>query len=107
MKEIYSLFSKIKGSSGVLFMLILLSAYFSVSAVKGDRGLLKYIYLSAEVSEARAKHEKSSQEKQYWDEKVELLSTNLDLDLLDEQVRTVLNMVGPNEFVILDENIQE
>ncbi len=107
MRKIYNMLSKIKSSSGVNFVLILLCAYFCVSAVKGDRGLIRYVYLTSEVAEARAESEKYAQEKQYWDEKVELLSTNLDLDLLDEQVRTVLNMVGPNEFVILDENNQE
>ena len=106
MKKIYNFFSKIKGSSGVWFITILMCTYFCVSAVKGDRGVIRYINLNEEVSKAREVSEKYAKERAYWDEKVELLSTNLDLDLLDEQVRTVINMVGPNEFVILDEKNQ-
>ena len=107
MNKLYDMFSKMKSSSGFLFMMILLFVYFSVYAVKGERGLIRYIYLTEEVAEARDLSEKYSQQKHYWDERVDLLSTNLDLDLLDEQLRTVLNMVGPNEFVILDEKTDE
>ncbi|MBQ2810590.1 MAG: septum formation initiator family protein [Alphaproteobacteria bacterium] len=107
MSKFQDIFSKIKSSSGFLFMMILLFVYFSVYAVKGERGLIKYVYLTEEVAEAKSVSKKYAQERHYWDEKVELLSSNLDLDLLDEQVRTVLNMVGPNEFVILDENIKD
>ncbi len=107
MSKIYDIFSKIKSSSGFLFVMILMFVYFSVYAIKGERGLIRYVYLTEEVSDARNVSEKYSKEKHYWDKKVELLSTNLDLDLLDEQVRTVLNMVGPNEFVILDEKSED
>ena len=99
MNKISQSFSKIISSSGLLFIIMLLFVYFSVYLVKGERGLFRYVYLTDEVIQAR----EVSQKRHYWDEKVEALSSNLDLDLLDERVRTVLNMVGPNEFVILDE----
>lgn len=88
-------------------MMMLFVVYFGVSAVKGERGFIRYQHLYAEVSEARVLSEKYAKERHYWDEKVNQLSTNLDLDLLDERVRTVLNMVGPNEFVILDEKLED
>ena len=107
MNKLNDIFLKMKSSSGFLFMMILLFVYFSVYAVKGERGLIRYVYLNKEVAEAKSMSQKYADEKHYWDEKVELLSSNLDLDLLDEQVRTVLNMVGPNEFVILDEKLKD
>lgn len=103
MNKISQSFSKIISSSGLLFIIMLLFVYFSVYLVKGERGLFRYVYLTDEVIQAREVSQKYAQERHYWDEKVEALSSNLDLDLLDERVRTVLNMVGPNEFVILDE----
>lgn len=103
MNRFYDIFSKIGSSSGFFFVIILMLVYFTVYTVKGDRGLIKYIYLTEELSEARRESAKRAEEKKYWNEKVNLLSSNLDLDMLDERVRTVLNMVGPNEFVILDE----
>ena len=103
MNKISQSLSKIISSSGLLFIIMLLFVYFSVYLVKGERGLFRYVYLTDEVIQAREVSQKYAQERHYWDEKVEALSSNLDLDLLDERVRTVLNMVGPNEFVILDE----
>lgn len=105
MSRFYDIFSKIRGSSGFLFGMILLFVYFSVYFVKGERGLIRYVYLTEEVSEAKIESIKYAKEKQYWNDQVDLLSSKLDLDLLDERVRTVLNMVGPNEFVILDEKL--
>lgn len=107
MSKIYDIFSKIMSSSGFWFMMILFVMYFGVSAVKGERGFIRYIHLNEEVSEAKNLSAQYAKERHYWDEKVTQLSTNLDLDLLDERVRTVLNMVGPNEFVILDEKQAE
>ena len=107
MSKFFDIFSKVRSSSGFLFIMILMFVYFSVYAVKGERGLIRYIYLTEEVMQAKAVSEKYAKERHYWDEKVELLSSNLDLDLLDEQARTVLNMVGPNEFVILDEKLND
>ena len=107
MNRFYDIFSKIRSSSGFFFVMTLLFVYFSVYFVKGERGLIKYFYLTDEVNLARAEYAKKSKERKYWNEQVNLLSSNLDLDLLDERVRTVLNMVGPNEFVILDEKLSD
>lgn len=99
------IFAKVKSSSGFLFVLILTFIYFSFYAVKGERGFMRYVYLTGEVAEARAAADKYAREKMEWEEKVALLSSDsLDLDMLDERARIVLNMVGEDEFVILDEN---
>lgn len=107
MNLLVDLFSKIKGSSGFLFIIILTFIYFSFYAVKGERGFMRYMYLTGEVAEARRISEQYAREKGEWEEKVKLLSSeSLDLDMLDERARVVLNMVGKDEFVILDKDIE-
>ncbi len=100
--------AKIKSSSGFLFIVILTFIYFSVYAVKGERGFFRYIYLSSEVAQAREIADKYAQEKNEWEQKVKLLSSDsLDLDMLDERARIVLNMVGKDEFVILEDGSED
>ena len=108
MNKVADLFVKVKSSSGVFIVLVLIFLYFSFYAVKGDRGLIRYMNLNKEVEKARLLSEKYAAEKQTWDNKVKRLSSeNLDLNLLDEQARIVLNMVGEKEFVILDSDLNE
>ena len=108
MNKIYTFFSKVKSSSGFFLMLLFVFIYFTFYAIKGDRGLIKYMSLNREVAKARQVSEKYAQEKAEWDNKVKRLSSDsLDLDTLDEQARLVLNMVGPKEFVILDSDLQD
>ena len=92
-------------SSAVLVLLILLSSYFSYFAIKGDRGYLKYLYLQNKVSEAEKMNANYDKTREELEQKVNLLSAgSLDLDLLDERARAVLNMIGNNEFIIIDED---
>lgn len=106
MNGLSDIFAKMKSSSGFLLVIILTFIYFSFYAVKGERGFIRYIYLNSEVAEARRISQKYALEKQEWEEKVKLLSAeSLDLDMLDERARIVLNMVGPDEFVILDNEV--
>lgn len=91
-------------SSAVLVLLILLSSYFSYFAIKGDRGYLKYLYLQNKVNEAEKLNANYDKRRAELEQKVNLLSSNsLDLDLLDERARAVLNVIGENEFIIIDE----
>lgn len=106
MSRFLNLLSKMKSSSGLLMMLILVFIYFTFYAVRGERGLIRYLNLTKEVEKARALEEKYTLEKKHWDDKIKLLSPeSLDLDMLDEQARVVLNMVGEKEFVILDSDL--
>ena len=87
-----------------MLITILTFIYFSFYAVKGERGFLRYVYLTDEVKEARRAAEKYAAEKSEWEAKVKSLSPDsLDLDMLDERAHIVLNMVGKDEFIILDE----
>ena len=89
-------------------VLVLVTLYFSFYAVRGERGLLKYMALSKEVAEAHDLEAKYAKEKDEWTDKVKRLSSeSLDLDMLDVQARLVLNMVGEKEFVILDSDLDE
>ncbi|MDR1026322.1 MAG: septum formation initiator family protein [Lactobacillus sp.] len=90
-------------NSGLLILAVFLFFYFSYFTINGDRGLLRYMYLSKEISQASAIAEQFNSQKSKLEEKVKLLSSSsLDLDLLEERARIVLNFVGDDEFVVLD-----
>lgn len=108
MNFITDVWSSIKSSSGFLLVTILTFIYFSFYTIKGERGFFRYMHLTEEVSQARVLSEKYAAERQEWENKVKLLSSeSLDLDMLDERAREVLNFVGPKEFVILDEVVKD
>ena len=95
-------------SSAVVVLLMCLCGYFSYFAVKGDRGLLRYIYLQEKVVEAEKMSENYDKKREELAQKVSLLSSSsLDLDLLDERARMVLNVIGDNEFIIIDDDTEE
>lgn len=94
--------SKVK-NSGFLILCILLFFYFSFYTVNGERGLLKYMYLSKEIAYAQKIATQYGEQKSKLESKVRLLSSSsLDLDLLEERARVILNLAGNDEFVILD-----
>lgn len=91
-------------NSGFLVLLMFLFSYFSYFAIKGDRGFLKYMYLQEKVAEGEQMQADYDKQRDELETKVSLLSPNtLDLDLLDERARTVLNVIGDDEFILLDE----
>ena len=84
--------------------LIFVCIYFGFYTINGDRGFLHYIHLSKEIEYARQVAARYHNEKVKLENKVHLLSSeSLDLDLLDEQAKTVLNLVRDDEFIIVDE----
>lgn len=99
--------NKIK-NSGIFLFGTLLSVYFVFHGVSGDRGLLKLLYLKSEISQAQNIAGNYHEQKIKLEEKVKLLSSSsLDLDLLDERARVVLNLVDKDEFVILDADMDD
>ena len=77
--------------------------YFGYHMVEGDRGLKAYARLSAEIERAEAAYAGVSEERVKLERRVKLLrSSSLDLDMLDEQSRRVLGVVGPEDVVIVD-----
>ena len=97
---LFDLKSRLK-SSGIYIAFTLVIFYFGFYA---ERGIRKYLYLRHEVEYARTLAKQYRVKKERLAEEVRLLSPDsLDLDLLDERARIVLNFVGDDEFVILDE----
>ena len=91
-------------NSGILMFFVVLFFYFAFYTINGERGLRRYLHLRQEIEYAEQVAEKYNQEKIQLEEKIKLMSsTSLDLDMLDERARKVLNLVKQDEFIILDE----
>lgn len=103
---VWKLQNKIK-ASGLILMCIMLFAYFLFYTINGERGLFRYFYLKKEISQTQKIASQYNMKRTQLDEKVKLLSNkSLDLDLLDERVRTVLSFIDKDEFIIIDDSIE-
>ncbi|MEQ9813216.1 MAG: septum formation initiator family protein [Azospirillaceae bacterium] len=81
-----------------------LVGYFVYHTVQGDRGVIAMLSLRNEVAEARATLGVLRTERHFIEARVDALSpSSLDLDLLEEQVRRILNYSHPDEIVLLPE----
>ena len=81
---------------------IALTGYFVYHLIEGDHGLLAWVRLTREIREENAKLEEIRAQRAALDLKVSnLRPEHIDPDLLDEQVRATLNLVAPNEIVIM------
>jgi cell division protein FtsB len=79
-----------------------LSLYFGYHLVEGDRGLIAWVRLTEQIRAAKAQAAVIQAERETQEQRVQALRPDhLDPDLLDEQARAALNLVGPNEVVIL------
>lgn len=77
--------------------------YFGYHLVQGDRGLFAWWRINDRLAHAEAELGKLHLERQTLRRRVTLLRReHIDEDMLDEQVRKMLNLVGPNEVVIYD-----
>ena len=56
--------------SGVLIVFGVLSFYFTINAIKGDRGFFKYLYLKGKVEAAQAERTKYAMIKKIWNTKL-------------------------------------
>jgi cell division protein FtsB len=78
-----------------------LSLYFMFAAVQGDYGLFRRAEILAEAQDMRAHLSTVQAEVAQMENLTQRLSDDyLDLDLLDEQARSVLGMVRADEIVI-------
>lgn len=83
---------------GVIFTLGL---YFAFAAVQGDYGLFRRVQIDAEADILRQDLAALSQNVAWMENKTHRLSDEfLDLDLLDEQARSVLGLLRADEIVI-------
>ncbi len=78
-----------------------LSAYFVFHAIHGDRGILAWLRLNQELKAATAEAAQASEDRAAMERRVTLLSnTSLDLDMLEERARVMLNYAHPDDLII-------
>lgn len=107
MNTITDIWDKLK-RSGFLLVFGICSFYFVINAIRGDRGIFRYLYLKGKVAAASQDLARYEAKKKDLEKKVAMLSEqSLDLDYLEERARIVLNMVKDGEYVILDKDIDK
>lgn len=78
-----------------------LGLYFTFAAVQGDYGLFRRAEIDAEVKALRAQlSEVTHDVKRMENLTLRLSDSYLDLDLLDQQSRSVLGLIRPDEIVV-------
>ena len=90
----------------ILYLSFLITFFISIYLVyflfNGQRGLLKYFYLTKQNQEYSQTLAKLKIENQYYNDRINRLKLNtVDLDFLDEQVRKKLGFIDKNEIVII------
>ena len=83
---------------GLLFFLL----YFSYVAIFGNNGLKSYIDLEFEIIELNNNFNSLERVMHELEMKTSKLSNNLDLDLLDQQSRSVLGLIRNDEIMIIE-----
>jgi cell division protein FtsB len=77
--------------------------YFGYHAIEGERGLLAWVRLSDAVEEAGRREAALANQRAVLENRVARLKPDsLDLDLLDERARAVLNLAEPDELILYD-----
>jgi cell division protein FtsB len=80
-----------------------LSAYFGYHLVEGDRGLVAWGRLTQQIHQESALAASVHAARMAQQARVSMLQpAHLDPDLLDEQARAALNLIGPDEVVLLN-----
>ena len=82
--------------------LLLFLIYFSYVAIFGNNGLKRYIDLEFEIIELNNNFNSLEKVMHELEIKTSKLSNNLDLDLLDQQSRTVLGLIRNDEIMIIE-----
>ena len=82
--------------------LLLFLIYFSYVAIFGNNGLKSYIDLEFEIIELNNNFKSLEKVMHELEMKTSKLSNNLDLDLLDQQSRTVLGLIRNDEIMIIE-----
>lgn len=79
-----------------------LTGYFAYHLVEGDRGLKAWFRLNREVQAATANLESIRAQRAALDLRVSnLRPDHVDPDLLEERIRATLNLVSPDDIVIM------
>jgi cell division protein FtsB len=77
-------------------------SYFGYHAIHGERGLMTWWQLRQDIRIAEAERADIAAERAILERRVTLLRPDrLHPDMLDERARDMLNLIGPDELVIL------
>jgi len=75
--------------------------YFCYHTVQGDRGIIAYLRLSAQLERTEMAQRESSDTREALARQVRLLRPeNLNRDMLDEKARRILGLTHPDDVVI-------
>jgi cell division protein FtsB len=78
-----------------------LAGYFVYHAVQGDRGIIAWLQLNQQIRAADAELARTDADREAAEQRVALLSnSSLDLDMLEERARVMLNFSHPDDLVI-------
>jgi len=81
---------------------ISLLTYFAYHAIQGERGLFAWMKLNQQLKQTRALADAVAAQRSELENRVQRLSSgSLDPDLLDERVRSMLNLARGDEVVIM------
>ena len=78
-----------------------LAAYFAYAAIRGDLGVIERLVVNAQIRELQSERAALEADIAELSNKTKRMSdAYLDLDLLDEQARSILGMMRADELVI-------
>jgi len=81
---------------------LLLAVYFGWNAMHGDRGLVAQQQDQLDLAAAKAQLASANAEVAQWENKIDGMGDrDLDLDALDGQARSMLNLVDPRDLVVM------
>jgi len=76
--------------------------YLGFHAISGERGLVAWFKEGRRLEQLKEQLADAAAKREAYEKKIRLLSAgSLDLDMLDEQARSVLGFAGPDEVVII------
>ncbi|MBW4024088.1 MAG: septation inhibitor protein [Proteobacteria bacterium] len=81
---------------------LLLAVYFGWNAMRGDRGLVAQQQDKLDLAAAQVQLGKANAEVAQWQNRIRGMGgRDLDLDALDGQARSMLNLVDPHDLVVM------
>jgi cell division protein FtsB len=81
---------------------LLLALYFGWNATRGDRGLVAQQQDKLDLASAQVQLARANAEVDQWQNRIDGMgSRSLDLDALDGQARSMLNLVDPRDLVVM------
>jgi cell division protein FtsB len=87
---------------------LLLAVYFGWNAMRGDRGLVAQQQDKFDLAAAQVQLDHANAEVAQWENKIQGMGDrDLDLDALDGQALSMLNLVDPHDLVVMTGTGQE